>query len=61
MTAPKQICPECGQQVTTIRHKQANYRQETRQAKAPLSRHVSTTYTFACVCGKVFTRVIPVK
>jgi hypothetical protein len=62
MTGPKQTCPSCGKDVTTVQNKQANFRQYPKVLPGtPTHRQVSTTYTYACQCGKVFTRIVPVK
>lgn len=59
MTGPKQVCPDCGQ-VVMVKNRHPNFRQDKLNAKGAAHRHVSTTYTYACKCGKVFTRVLPV-
>ena len=63
MSGLKQSCPECGKSVTNITNKQANFRQGKKKSKTdkPTHRHVSTTFTYACDCGKIFTRIVPVK
>jgi hypothetical protein len=57
----KQTCPACGKIVSTIKDKQQKFRQERTPQGTPAPRHVSTTYTYACECGHVFTRVVPAK
>jgi hypothetical protein len=62
LDGPKQKCPECGYETSNVKSRKANYKDVKRpNSKTPTSGHVSTTYAYACGCGKVFTRTIPVK